>query len=494
MAKQEIFRWRNNPATIGQYWLAKDVPKNAEVILKPNEACVVLEDGRVIGVSTQARMEVNPKIGVLKKAFGGQQPNRSFLFILLGPHDLLLKVKGRTADGQEAAGIIGMRVTIEREDAPRLLRLPAKGESTIHNGHLSRLLEAELNNVAAKDFLSRLTMEQLRDSPEAQEEIVSSIRTSMRKTLQDNGLSFNACWASWAQPEYERVLKMQQDYELASQKQALIEQGEQDEMERIYRTSARQLELRHQLKMGSLTQEAREEIAAEIATIRASADVDDATWQNAITDWERRQAHRVQVMDAESEMQTKAQLDKIEMAKLRVEEQRIVRAGEGEVADEEAAREQRARLAAIQAERDSLSMRLDAAHAELELEQLKNQNQMNISQEQSKFEQEMTETNFDREQRQLDAEAKRREQEFSSVQEAKRRRKLAESAKEGARLDTHKEMSENVLGVLGDIAGGGNSSDDVKMEALKQLSQLRKADVDGSKDAYIEDDSSKKNE
>jgi hypothetical protein len=151
-------------------------------------------------------------------------------------------------------------------------------------------------------------------------------------------------------------------------------------------------------------------------------------------------------------------------------------------------------LAAIQAERDSLGVRLDAAHAELELEQLKAQNQMNISQEKSKFEQEMTETNFDREQRQLDAEVERREQEFSSVQEAKRRRKLAESAKEGARLDSHKEMSENVLGVLGDIAAGGDASDDVKMEALKQLSQLRKADVDGSKDAYVEDASSKKNE
>ena len=494
MAKNEVFRWRTNPATIGQYWLAKDVPKGAEVTLKPNEACVVLEDGRVIGVATQSRMEVNPQIGLLKKAFGGKQPNRSFLFVLLGPHDLLLKVKGRTADGEEAQGVIGMRVTIEREDAPRLLRLPAKGESTIHMGHLVRLLEAEVNNVAARDFMSRLTMDQLKNSPEAQEEIVSSIRSAMRKTLQDNGLSFNTCWASWTQTEYERVLKMQQDYELAAQKHALIEQGEQDEMERIYRTNARRLELDHKLKMGSLTQAAREEIATEIATIRASSDLDEARWQNAIDDWERRQAHRTQVMDAESEMQKKAQNDAIEMAKLQVEEQRIVRAADAEVADADAAREQKTRLDQIQAERESLAMRLDSSRAEMSLEHEKAQADMALRQDQTEFQQKMTETDFDREQRQLDAEAGRREQEFDSVQEAKRRRQLAESAKEGSRLDSHKDMSDKVLGVLGDIAGGGAASDDVKMEALKQLSELRKADVSGSKDAYIEDDSAKKKE
>ena len=43
------FRWRENPAVIAQYMVASKVPMQAEVTLKPNEICVGLENGKVVG-------------------------------------------------------------------------------------------------------------------------------------------------------------------------------------------------------------------------------------------------------------------------------------------------------------------------------------------------------------------------------------------------------------------------------------------------------------
>ena len=43
------FRWRENPTVVAQYLLGKNIPEQAEVTLKPNEICVVLENGKVVG-------------------------------------------------------------------------------------------------------------------------------------------------------------------------------------------------------------------------------------------------------------------------------------------------------------------------------------------------------------------------------------------------------------------------------------------------------------
>mgnify|MGYP006119065139 CR=1 FL=1 len=92
MGKEEMFRWRGNPGIIAQYFLDRKVKHGESVVLKPNEGCVVVENGRIIGISTQTKMEVNPKVGMLSRIFGSGQPSRAFLFVMLGPHNLLLRV------------------------------------------------------------------------------------------------------------------------------------------------------------------------------------------------------------------------------------------------------------------------------------------------------------------------------------------------------------------------------------------------------------------
>ncbi|MDA9117337.1 hypothetical protein N9J16_01170, partial [Candidatus Poseidoniaceae archaeon] len=68
----------------------------------------------------------------------------------------------------------------------------------------------------------------------------------------------------------------------------------------------------------------------------------------------------------------------------------------------------------------------------------------------------------------------------------KQERMRLKSEQEQQRLDQHSKASQTTIAVLENIAAS-STDPQVQMEALKQLAELRKADVVGQKDAYKED-------
>jgi hypothetical protein len=75
---------------------------------------------------------------------------------------------------------------------------------------------------------------------------------------------------------------------------------------------------------------------------------------------------------------------------------------------------------------------------------------------------------------------------FEQVQARKKERMQLQREQEQDRLDQHSKASQSTIAVLENIAA---SSDDpqVQMEALRQLAEIRKADVQGQKDAHKDD-------
>ena len=72
---------------------------------------------------------------------------------------------------------------------------------------------------------------------------------------------------------------------------------------------------------------------------------------------------------------------------------------------------------------------------------------------------------------------------FADVQKRKQERMALNQEKEKMRLEQHQQGSEKTISVLENIAA--NSTDpQVKLEALKQLAELRKTDVEAQKGAY----------
>ena len=296
---EKSFRWRNSPAVIARYIHDRDVPDGSMVTLKPNEACVVVEDGKIAGVATQQHMEVNPKAGILSRMFGRGNPKRTFLFVFLGPHDLLLRINTQTSDGQPAVGMLNLRFSITREQAPKLLQLPAKGEMEITTGSLVDALEKEIQ-ANLNPMIQGNTLESLR-SPEVTDDLLAELRVSMRATVSSFGLTFDNVFVSWNQTEAEQLLKMKAELENLVLRNSIMEEKEATEMERILSHNMRRAELQARLNMAGIVAEERAKIELELAKVQSSGELEMARWnqinqlqtaqQNERRSQELREAH-----------------------------------------------------------------------------------------------------------------------------------------------------------------------------------------------------------
>jgi hypothetical protein len=402
------FKWRNNPAVIAKYVHDREVPKGSEVTLKPNEACVVVEDGRISGIATQKHMEVNPEAGLLSKMFGRGNPKRTFLFVFLGPHDIILRLEGMTSDGRSASGFMVMKVSISRESASRLLQLPAKGNMEITAATLATILENEAN-ARLKPIIHQFTEDELRN-PDSTSDLMMEVRTGLRSTLESLGVQLQTSFINWNTTEAEKVLKMRADLSALAERNAIMEEQQIMEMEKILASNLRASELEARSRMSSLAAEERAKSEVELAALRAEGDLDMERWNQA--------------------------------ARLHSEREDLRRSEEMADADHQVG------LAEREAERQRI---LQEAHHENDERRQKNAMDM-----------------------------------FDQVQARKRDRMAMQADREQNRIESASKSSESIITTLTNIA---QSSKDpaVQMEALRQLSEIRKADVDAAKDAYIDD-------
>jgi hypothetical protein len=152
----------------------------------------------------------------------------------------------------------------------------------------------------------------------------------------------------------------------------------------------------------------------------------------------------------------------------------------------------------------------EKANMELELQRLKNkgtvsleewtqQNQIRLAESQTAREESLRDAQTELEISQLQAEQERVHQNvkleghekktkvamdmFEQVQARKRERMKLQNEKEQQRLEQHSKASESAIAVLENIATS-STDPQVQMEALRQLAELRKADVQGQKDTH----------
>ncbi|MBT4059883.1 MAG: hypothetical protein HOE69_06220 [Euryarchaeota archaeon] len=417
---ENSFRWRNSPAVIARYIHDRDVPNGSMVTLKPNEACVVVEDGKIAGVATQQHMEVNPKAGLFSRMFGRGNPKRTFLFVFLGPHDLLLRLNTQTTDGQPAVGMLNLRLSITREQAPKMLQLPAKGQMEITIGTLVEALENEIQS-NLNPMIQGHTLESLR-TPETTDDLLAELRVSMRATVSSFGLTFDNVFINWNQTEAEQLLKMRADLENLVMRNSIIDEREASEMERILSQNIRKAELQARLNMAGVVAEERAKVELELAKVKSSGEIEMARW-NQINQLQSAQqdARRGQLVN-------EAHHD-AELSRINLEAEREVSQFQGEQAD-----------------------------AELERKLAEKKGQAEIA---------------------MDL--------YADVQDRKKERMALEAEREQARLDSSRTGSDKMVDVLADIVKSSKDGE-VAKEALKQLGEMRKSDVDAEGQAYINKD------
>ena len=399
------FKWRDNPAVLATYMLDKAVPEKAEVILKPNEICVVLENGKVVGSVSQQHLEVNPQVGLIGKLFGKKNPHRAFMFCFSGPHEVMIQVKGQSSEGEEINCMVVLKLEITRESAPRLLNFPARGINTIHTTDLASEFSSAVQS-ASMEFLRTISKDEMKSTIN-NDDLIFHLKTQLRTTFDECGVMYNGAYIVWSASVAEQRLKREQELERITIESDHASERKELELNQLIRTEQRRHELQARMALVGIQAKEKATMNLELEKIRNSGEIDFETWtqNNRVREAQNESMRNQTIQNAQAG---------VEVAKLNAEIKR-----------EEVA-------------------------VDLEVSEHKTKQAMDL---------------------------------FEQVQARKRDRMQMDSEQEQQRLDKHAKSSDKTIEVLENIAASATDPM-VQMEALKQLAELRKADVTGQKDAY----------
>ena len=403
------FRWRTNPTVIAQYMNDADVPREAEVTLKPNEVCVVLENGKIVGSVSQQHLQVNPEIGLFSKLFGKTNPVRSFMFAFTGPHSILVQVRGISEGGDEINCLVTLKIEVTRETATRLLTFPAKGTMMVQAKDIADILSPVVNSTALQ-HLHGLNADSMR-TVQVNDDLMYAVKTALRGTLDEHGLTYRTGFVTWSSTAAEQQLQHQHDLERLQLARNKESEQQAVELDHFITTEQRKHEVNARMALVGVQAKEAAEMKLELERLKASGEFNLQQWrQQQELDNEQAESERSKaIKDAETS---------VELAKLEAERQKALGSIEKD------------------AENDKMARAMEM---------------------------------------------------FEQVQARKRDRMRIKNEQEQQRLDKHTKASQSTIDVLEKIAA--NSDDpQVQMEALKQLAELRKADVAGQKDAYKNDD------
>ena len=315
------FRWRENPAVIAQYMVASEVHIKAEVTLKPNEICVVLENGKVVGSVSQQHMEVNPQIGMIGRLFGRQNPQRSFMFCFTGPHEVMVQVKGQSNQGNEINCLVSMKVEITRESAPRLLTFPAKGVMTVHARDIAKEL-ASIVNSSTLSFLKDMTAENMR-TVETNEDLCFHLKAELRSSFDQFGLQHRGIHIIWSTSVAEQRLQNEKDLERVRLSKEAYSDRQELELNHLIKTEQRKHEVNARLALVGVQAQHKAEMESELLRLENESNLTFAQWS------QKNMLLQAQNEAVREEVLKDAQLD-LEVSRLNAEKERYERAAASE--------------------------------------------------------------------------------------------------------------------------------------------------------------------
>ena len=143
------FRWRDSPDTSARLVNADKIQTVAkqQVLLKPNEACAMIIDGRIGDILTETLLKnmaggfsrwIGDKMGVTAN-------DRRLLFAMTGPMDYWIPFEGQIANGEKAKGFANLRLRMNLEDVPKLLNYFANNAPVLTRKGLIGVIGSEVN-------------------------------------------------------------------------------------------------------------------------------------------------------------------------------------------------------------------------------------------------------------------------------------------------------------------------------------------------------------
>jgi len=228
------YKWRDSPDVVARLVRADKIQTLAtqQVLLKPNEACALIVDGRIGDVLTETLLKsmaggftrwIGDKIGVTAN-------DRRLLFAMTGPVDLWIPFHAALKDGSPASGHMNLRVQMRKEDIPKLLNIFANNAPLLDRNALIGFIGHEVSTRCITPSMANCSgSEELRSS-EFQEMLEMHTEVEMRQTLSNLGFTFLRAYISTDKTDQEKLARLKAELDMATQTEGANAEAQ---MERI---------------------------------------------------------------------------------------------------------------------------------------------------------------------------------------------------------------------------------------------------------------------
>ena len=286
--RRNTYRWRTDPDQIARFVHDKDLPRNTPILLRPNEVCVVLENGRIAGIVTQQVMRANPTTSMLRRMFGGKR-HRSYLFAFLGPYTVNLPFVSKSNDHQTLRGNATVRLSATREQIARIIQLPANGMMEICVQDLQTMLLGEAQAYMACTIQKYSNNELVQEA--ANEDASIGLSLALRRTVESFGMSIDHAFIAWKQSDKVRLEAEREHATNMAEHLSIQAEREQIVFDAQLATQQRRADFTARSQMAGKAAIERAKAEPRIAQIKAEGSISEAAWNNK----HRNQAHEAEL-------------------------------------------------------------------------------------------------------------------------------------------------------------------------------------------------------
>ncbi len=299
------FRWRDSPDTIARLVNANDIQtmSKQQVMLKPNEACAMIVDGRIGDILTETLLKsmaggfsrwVGDKVGITAN-------DRRLLFAMTGPMDYWIPFEGQISDGEKAKGFSNLRLRMNLEDVPKLLNYFANNAPVLTREGLISIIANEVNaRVVTPCLASCQSAADLRDASFL-ERFEMTAESEMRNILSNLGFTLLKAFPITNPTDME----LMQNHRAAVQaKTAGTEANVEAQLAHYSQTEALTI-ARIELETNVARAQARGQVTVEL-----EAELKDVRAKEALWDVERKHERgKMEVRVDEADAKTKRAMD-----------------------------------------------------------------------------------------------------------------------------------------------------------------------------------------
>ena len=286
--RRNTYRSRTDPDQIARFVHDNDLPRNTPILLRPNEVCVVLENGRIAGIVTQQVMRANPTTSMLRRMFGGKR-HRSYLFAFLGPYTVNLPFVSKSNDHQTLRGNATVRLSATREQIARIIQLPANGMMEIRVQDLQTMLLGEARAYMARTIQKYSNDELVQEA--ANEDASIGLSLALRRTVESFGMSIDHAFIAWRQSDKVRLEAEREHATNMAEHLSIQAEREQIVFDAQLATQQRRADFTARSQMAGKAAIERAKAEPRIAQIKAEGSISEAAWNNK----HRNQAHEAEL-------------------------------------------------------------------------------------------------------------------------------------------------------------------------------------------------------